>query len=60
MKQIPTAHRVLHVPQWVQASISIICLVAKFAGSDVSLSIIALARRLNGLAKIWNILLKGR
>ena len=51
-KVTPTAHREVQAPQWVQASSSIICLVAILTGSDESFAITALDRRLIGLAMI--------
>jgi hypothetical protein len=59
-KATPTEQFKVQLPQWVQASNSKTCLVAILAELEVSLSITELAKRLRGLAKIWNILLKGR
>ena len=50
----------LQLPQWVQASNSMIWRVSMLAGKDLSGSMTRLDIRLKGVAIKWNILLKGR
>jgi hypothetical protein len=59
-KAMITEHLKLQVPQCMQASSSMAWRVALSAGDNFSFPMTPFARRLMELAKIWNILLKGR